>query len=931
MKLFLGLLTLLASLPSQGYIKSKEVQMKIESYVLSHQLDSGLYFLNQNLDQMDDKSIQYKDALRQILTSPMEANYEQHLLFINAAFDRNSFDLISQYYDDYISLPTDREVFSSHFFTLYWNLLNNYRESGDLSKANELYEILSTYIGDRKGIISNEDYKRYNIKLYTHIAVLALIEKNVSKGLEICNRMRSDAEEIGDTNLIIASLYHKSDFLIATGSLKEYIADMELCEALMGKMTYESEYTPAVLGNLADAYIYAEIKQEKTLDIVERLESSPKTKKLAYKFYPKLLKYFKPGSIERKKLFAKFNASDGVSFCDSLWKHSETVLFKTERKNLVQYIISYLKGEGYYEDAMRYWSIEDKISSELYSEQLEASILDLNEKVAIKEREHTIRQLKEQKTRSYLIGALILSSILILVLILYVQLNKSKRRRIKSESSRNQLIELKEVKNRFFTNIAHELRTPLTLLIGPLENVINNESNLSKDTQSTLGLALKNAQRIKGKVSDIMELSRIEANETKVRSEEFKVKEYIDYLISLNQEAAVLEDLEIKVSHQNDNYVFSTDKTHLETIIQNLISNALKHSPKGGIIDVHTELINENLVVSVSDEGGAISPSHQAKIFELHYQTAEGREQGGFGIGLSLCKQLCDLLNGTIEVKVIQDQKTTFEVRLPLLRPALDALPSDSWSKNNNFLKTNFSSRPKLMLVDDSKEMLGYVDSVLSSSFKVYTANSVKDAFDLLQKQPVDLVVTDLKMPEEDGSVLIHQMNSDLKLKKIPVIVLSANDDAESKIRLLNLGIADFITKPFSSEELIARIFNVLQKKPIANKKVVKNNTQDANEIWLTELQDYLLINITDSNLTVADISEYMGVSERTLRRNLNDKFGVSPKAFLRKIRLEHAHTLLQNGSDTTVKELAKACGYKRADLFSKDYKNEYGKSPMEI
>lgn len=452
------------------------------------------------------------------------------------------------------------------------------------------------------------------------------------------------------------------------------------------------------------------------------------------------------------------------------------------------------------------------------------------------------------------------------------QLDQSKRM---LEESNEKLVELDQIKSRFFANISHELRTPLTLLIAPLENLMSRFGrSLDPDTQETLRTMHSNGMRLLKLINDLLDLVRLESGRMEVKQEPLEVVEFIKGLASAARQVA--EDKRIQlVTHvdpQLGNVLADRDK--LEKILLNLTFNALKFTPAGGRVELRSERIGEDYTLVVADTGMGISEKNLAHIFDRFWQ-ADGsskRKYQGVGIGLALVKELVEIQGGTVQVQSQEGKGTTFNVRLPY-RPAeptpapalvpvaapvegdaaAPTVSSEEWLANlyrraelfpsltsvqdsMRPIETSLNgSLPTLLIADDEPDMLRFLKSQLSTHYRVVEAVDGQQAVDKAGQFLPDIILLDMMMPEKDGLQACKEIREKTSTHSIPIVLLTARADEETKLAALQAGASDFLAKPFSTTELHVRIKNLVESHEY-QRKVSKQKS--ALESTLDQLKD---------------------------------------------------------------------------------------------
>ncbi|MES2647658.1 MAG: ATP-binding protein [Bacteroidota bacterium] len=399
------------------------------------------------------------------------------------------------------------------------------------------------------------------------------------------------------------------------------------------------------------------------------------------------------------------------------------------------------------------------------------------------------------------------------------------------------LAQIDRAKTIFFSNLSHEFRTPLTLLLGPISDVLNDTRTIPENRER-LDVAYRNAIRMQKLVNTLLDFSRMEAGRVEGRFSLVDICTLTTDLASNFRSAVEKAGMHLQVDCgpvYDDIYV---DTDMWEKIVLNLVSNAFKYSKKGNI-NVVLKQVNKQLIFSVSDNGIGIPEEQVEKIFDRFHRVENiyGRSQEGTGIGLAMVKELVKLHDGTVSVKSEYGKGSTFTVVIPVghahiepgkiikapsnagvsvqaisfVQEALKWIPSEQNDKrNSNALPTgksaNNTSVRKLLLADDNDDMRAYVTRLLSDQFEVITAVDGNDAYEKMLITPPDLLLSDVMMPGLDGFGLLKKIRAHNSLKNIPVIFLSARAGEEAKVEGLEAGADDYLVKPFTAKELIARI-----------------------------------------------------------------------------------------------------------------------------
>jgi signal transduction histidine kinase len=456
------------------------------------------------------------------------------------------------------------------------------------------------------------------------------------------------------------------------------------------------------------------------------------------------------------------------------------------------------------------------------------------------------------------------------------ELDESRRQ---LEVNNQKLKELDEIKNRFFANISHELRTPLTLLLSPLESMIHGlGQQFDAPTRELLGIMHSNGMRLLKLINDLLDLVRLESGRMEVRREPLEMSAYVRGLTGAAAQMATAKGVKLETIVQSELGPLMLDRDKLEKTILNLLFNALKFTPGGGSVTLRVISKDGQLLITVEDTGVGISEKNLPFVFDRFWQAdnSSKRKYQGVGIGLSLVKELTEVQGGSVSVKSQEGVGTTFTVCLPMIRaeglapsaapeatpatpalstaqapaktaPAATGVQSEEWLANlyrraELFPAINLSqepvqpaparqkgSQPRLLVADDEPDMLRFLKSQLTGRYQVIEAVNGLQAIQKATELLPDLILLDMNMPEKDGLQVCRELRQQAATQGIPVIILTARADEETKLSALSAGANDFLTKPFSTSELHVRVKNLVEahhdKEKLARQKQTLETT----------------------------------------------------------------------------------------------------------
>ncbi len=460
------------------------------------------------------------------------------------------------------------------------------------------------------------------------------------------------------------------------------------------------------------------------------------------------------------------------------------------------------------------------------------------------------------------------------------QLDKSRQM---LEESNRKLLELDQVKSRFFANISHELRTPLTLLLAPLQSLIQERgSTMQSEMRQLLLIMQSNGMRLLKLINDLLDLVRLESGRMEVKREPVPMEPFLLGLANAVKKNAEDRGIHLQVTSDPIVGVVLTDSDKLEKILLNLLFNALKFTPAGGKVEVKARVESGELVLEVSDTGLGISEEQLPFIFDRFWQadTSSQRKYRGVGIGLALVKELVEIQDGTVTVTSVVGKGTEFTVRLPYqecdrqsseileavenFTAAPPVIPEtngsrDAWLKNLDrqaeFYPSMTSLReiirpvetsvhrgqPRVLIADDEPDMLKYLKSQLSVNFQVVEAVDGQQAIEKANQFLPDVIVCDMMMPEKNGLEVCRELREQVSTRSIPILLLTARADEETKLTALSAGANDFITKPFSMTELSVRLKNLFDTHTLQQELARQNQILEATIEQLKETEVQLV------------------------------------------------------------------------------------------
>lgn len=551
------------------------------------------------------------------------------------------------------------------------------------------------------------------------------------------------------------------------------------------------------------------------------------------------------------------------------------------------------------------------------------------------------------------------------------QRDQLEEQRDKLEEQRDQLIQLSHqleeathAKLVFFTNISHDFRTPLTLVADPVEHLLADHT-LSGDQHRMLMLIQRNVNILLRLVNQILDFRKYENGKMEYTPVQIDVLSSFEGWNESFLAAARKKHIHFSFDNMPDtDYHTLADMEKLERIYFNLLSNAFKFTPENGKITVRLSSLTKEdtrwIRFTVANTGSMISAEHIRSIFDRFYKI--DMHHAGSGIGLALVKAFVELHKGTISVESDEKQGTVFTVDLPVqtcetilaedsLKSSISAVPlnpaspgSPASSDLNETLaaeeeeleKGYDSSNPSVLVIDDNADIRSYVRGLLHTDYTVIEAADGSEGIRKAMKYVPDLIISDVMMPGIDGIECCRRLKSELQTCHIPVILLTACSLDEQRIQGYDGGADSYISKPFSSQLLLARVRNLIDSHRRLKQffgdgqTLAKEDVCDMDKDFVEKFKALIEAKMGDSNLNVEDLGKDMGLSRVQLYRKIKSLTNYSPNELLRIARLKKAASLLAS-SDMTVAEIGYEVGFSSPSYFTKCYREQFGESPTDL
>jgi signal transduction histidine kinase/DNA-binding response OmpR family regulator len=554
----------------------------------------------------------------------------------------------------------------------------------------------------------------------------------------------------------------------------------------------------------------------------------------------------------------------------------------------------------------------------------------------------------------------------------------------------DKLREVDKLKSHFFANISHEFRTPLTLIKGPVKQMLGGE--FTENIKDQFRMILRNSDRLLGLINQILDLSKLESGEKKLKVSETDIVKNLKGLVLSFSSLAETKKITLKFNAQEKKVHGYVDRDKFEKIVTNLLSNAFKFTPEGGeiritlslrgilkkIASLHSSARNDTngrVQIQISNTGTGIPADQLDKIFDRFYQADDNykKDSEGSGIGLAITKELVETCRGEISIKSCKtkqspespfikgDFKTTFTVIMPIAKEYFNEEEIVEISEKHSPLakggrgmseydvettiaeeKEEISKLKKsaalLLIVEDNPDVTSYITSFMENDYRIISAENGKIGLKkTLDKYP-DLIISDVMMPEMDGFEFCEKVKSDERTSHIPIILLTAKADLESKIDGLEFGADDYITKPFEARELQIRSKNLIeQRRKLRDKfsQLIDLRPEDISASSMDEQLIQRLLSVFEDHIeepefNIEQLSREIGMNRRHLNRKIQAISNLSTSDFIRTLRLQRAARLLSSASGT-VSEIAYKVGFNNLSYFSRAFRKHFGKLPSDF
>lgn len=516
---------------------------------------------------------------------------------------------------------------------------------------------------------------------------------------------------------------------------------------------------------------------------------------------------------------------------------------------------------------------------------------------------------------------------------------------------------LNKARLQFFTNISHEFRTPLTLILGPLEKLLSDNS-VSLQIKGQLRLVSHNASRLRRLITQLLDFRKAEAGNLALRVAEGNFYQFIKEIKLSFDGLAEDRNIEFGFKASSNLIKIYFDRDQFEKIIFNLLSNAFKHTPDGGKIELQLIESSSHLLIRIADNGSGIPEGEIDRIFDRFY-TGEHETALGTGIGLALCRSLVELHHGSINVTSKEHESTVFEVRIPKGKDHFTAAEIIDNFKDSEHLEhyliesleeelpdlqrdvelKNLDSLKSLLIVEDNIQVREFLKDIFVTDYIVFVAENGERGLEMAREESPDLIISDVMMPIMDGFTLCKHLKSDIHTSHIPLILLTARTSYVHQVEGLKQGADDYLTKPFNVEVLKLKIANLLRLREQLRTAITGNDTlnvepkalsvSSADETFIENTLEIVEKNMSNAEFSVVEFGKELGFSRMQLFRKLKQLTGLAPNEYIRMLRIKRAAQMLQQG-DLNVTQITYSVGFSDIKYFRKCFKAQFGLTPTQ-
>ncbi len=619
--------------------------------------------------------------------------------------------------------------------------------------------------------------------------------------------------------------------------------------------------------------------------------------------------------------------------------------------------VAYLKYQladknGNDREALKYFIEYNDYQSKISSEESRNQIQNMRIKLERDRRQAEIDVVKksyknERTVKNVFIVLLILVFLLATVMISFLLYSLRMRSR-----NTKLLNKLEQTRTEFFTNITHEFRTPLTVILGLSEQMQEDEEPKKDVVRRRASIISRQGNNLLQLINQLLDISKVKSAIGTPDWQNGNIVTYVNMIAESYQETCAQKRIELSFVSAENEINMDFVPHYIKRIVDNLISNSIKFTPSYGKIYVTTKREDDNLVLTVADNGRGIDPEDLPHIFDSFYQgKAVTDGDMGTGIGLSLVSQIVKACEGKITVYSTLSEGTIFTVRLPL-HHSEDTLTKFDFMQDNSTKVESITSveanvtdagddedgKKRILVVEDHSDVSYYIGSILEDKYSVFYARTGKEGISKAKEILPDLIVTDLMMPEMDGLEMSQQIRKSELLCHIPIVVITAKTAEEDRIKGIEAGADAYLNKPFNKDELTTLVCNLIKQRKMLMKRfqnkdfAAKDESEhsNANQQFIDRFVSLVYANIKSGDISVEGLASQMAMTGSQLRRKIHTITGVNPATYISNIRMNRARHMLETNEEMPIGDVALECGFYDMAHFSRIFKQMYGVSPSK-
>lgn len=505
----------------------------------------------------------------------------------------------------------------------------------------------------------------------------------------------------------------------------------------------------------------------------------------------------------------------------------------------------------------------------------------------------------------------------------------------KKELEYNKEREINDYKNNLFSYLTHEFRTPLTLINTPLEMIEHEyDVNLIRNSISFVKLQVEQMQKL---LNQLLDINKIDEGKMPINKKIGGLLPMLWHLVSVFENEMRSKNLGFKYQLPRKDVQGYFDIDKIEKIITNLLINAIKYSHDGGKIELNIAIEKNELKISVKDNGIGIAKKYHNDIFNKFFRIPDNNKMTGSGLGLSFVKELTDLLEGNITLESEENVGTEFIITIPFEK--IEQEFNNKMVVHEEVIEEeeDVSKKQVVLIVEDNVDIQKLLKDIFREKYRIMSALNGKEALAQIEKRAPDIIISDVIMPIMNGVELCKKIKENDNLNHIPIILLSAKSQVKDRIEGIESGADAYLSKPFNLDELKFTVESMLnQRKKILDKfssnifHMPDEDLVSADRVLINRATEYTLDNLSNENLSVIDLANYLNMSRFTLIRKFKMINNLTPNNFIQKIRLEKSKEFLKN-KVANVSEIAFKVGFASTTYFSSSFKREYGMTPKEF